>query len=176
MTIPVNLLTASRAAGIVPFLWLVSRGYDTAAFVFFIALALTDAADGYLARKYRCVTDWGKFFDPTADKALIMTAIFAFLRPEFVLGFLTLGFYEGLLFVTAVLAYLFPKKIGQALGANRLGKVKVWAEIVLVALLFVNRAVMPVTDWAIDALFGFSILLAIGSLFGHGRPVFKNAR
>ena len=45
--------------------------------VFFIA-ALTDWYDGWLARKYNYISDWGKFWDPLADKILTSTAFLGF--------------------------------------------------------------------------------------------------
>lgn len=45
--------------------------------VFFIA-ALTDWYDGWLARKFNYITDWGKFWDPLADKILTSAAFLGF--------------------------------------------------------------------------------------------------
>ena len=44
----------------------------------FGACALTDLFDGYLARKYGQVTDFGKFLDPIADKFMVISAMVAF--------------------------------------------------------------------------------------------------
>ena len=44
----------------------------------FGACALTDLFDGYLARKYGQVTDFGKFLDPIADKFMVLSAMVAF--------------------------------------------------------------------------------------------------
>ena len=46
--------------------------------VVYIVAAITDWYDGWLARKYNYITDWGKFLDPLADKILTSTAFFAF--------------------------------------------------------------------------------------------------
>lgn len=44
----------------------------------YIIAAITDWYDGWLARKFNYITDWGKFLDPLADKILTSTAFFAF--------------------------------------------------------------------------------------------------
>ncbi|HCY77899.1 MAG TPA: CDP-diacylglycerol--glycerol-3-phosphate 3-phosphatidyltransferase [Ignavibacteriales bacterium] len=46
--------------------------------VVFLIAALTDWYDGWLARKFNYITDWGKFWDPLADKILTSTAFFGF--------------------------------------------------------------------------------------------------
>jgi CDP-diacylglycerol--glycerol-3-phosphate 3-phosphatidyltransferase len=46
--------------------------------IVFIIAALTDWYDGWLARKFNYITDWGKFWDPLADKILTSTAFLGF--------------------------------------------------------------------------------------------------
>ncbi len=46
--------------------------------VVFVVAALTDWYDGWLARKFNYITEWGKFLDPLADKILTSTAFVAF--------------------------------------------------------------------------------------------------
>ncbi len=46
--------------------------------VVFIIAAITDWYDGWLARKFNYITNWGKFLDPLADKILTSTAFLAF--------------------------------------------------------------------------------------------------
>jgi CDP-diacylglycerol--glycerol-3-phosphate 3-phosphatidyltransferase len=46
--------------------------------IVFIIAAITDWYDGWLARKFNYITNWGKFLDPLADKILTSTAFLAF--------------------------------------------------------------------------------------------------
>ncbi|HEX7356813.1 MAG TPA: CDP-diacylglycerol--glycerol-3-phosphate 3-phosphatidyltransferase [Ignavibacteriaceae bacterium] len=80
MTIP-NQLTVLRIILTPVFLYLFLSANPThiqiSLGVFLIA-ALTDWYDGWLARKFNYITDWGKFWDPLADKILTSTAFIGF--------------------------------------------------------------------------------------------------
>jgi len=51
-----------------------------AALITFLLASFTDWFDGYLARKYNLMTDFGRFMDPIADKVLVLAAFFAFIE------------------------------------------------------------------------------------------------
>ena len=73
MNLP-NWLTVGRIAFTPLLVWLPLQedpGYRLAAFVLFLAVAVTDYYDGMLARSRGLVTDLGKMLDPLADKLLL---------------------------------------------------------------------------------------------------------
>lgn len=73
-TIP-NVLTMIRLILIPVFVVLFFSGYTRASFFVFAAASLTDLLDGYLARRLNQITDFGKLFDPLADKLMVLTVM-----------------------------------------------------------------------------------------------------
>jgi len=81
----------------------------------YIVAAFTDWYDGWLARKFNYITEWGKFLDPLADKILNSAAFFAFvyldilplwmvviivIRDFFITGLRAVADYQNISFVT----------------------------------------------------------------------------
>lgn len=58
-----------------------SLGTRLCAAVLFMLASLTDYYDGYFARKWNVMSNWGKFMDPIADKVLVTTILVMFLPP-----------------------------------------------------------------------------------------------
>jgi len=78
-----NKLTLLRVAMIPVFLVVLYwglPGYRYVALIIFIAASITDLADGYIARHYNQITDFGKFMDPLADKVLVTAAMLWFVE------------------------------------------------------------------------------------------------
>ena len=73
-TIP-NVLTMIRLLLVPVFVVLFLKGHKMASLGVFIAASLTDMLDGYLARKLNQITDFGKLFDPLADKLMVLSAM-----------------------------------------------------------------------------------------------------
>ena len=70
-----NVLTMIRLALVPVFVVLFFNGLKKAALAVFVAASLTDMLDGFLARKLNQITDFGKLFDPLADKLMVLTAM-----------------------------------------------------------------------------------------------------
>lgn len=70
-----NALTLLRLFLIPVYIVLFANGLKNAALLVFLAACFTDLLDGYIARKYHLVTNFGKLMDPFADKAMVITAM-----------------------------------------------------------------------------------------------------
>ncbi len=73
-----NKLTILRIILVPVFLGVLYAGFPGSniwALIIFIVASLTDLLDGYIARHYNQITNFGKFMDPLADKILVMSAM-----------------------------------------------------------------------------------------------------
>lgn len=73
-------LTLLRVVMIPAFMALLLLGFSWFALAVFILASLTDFVDGYVARHYNQVSDFGKFLDPLADKLLVFAAMLIFVQ------------------------------------------------------------------------------------------------
>jgi len=125
MNLP-NILTTLRLLLIPVFIYVFFVFEDNnliyATGIFFLA-GVTDALDGYLARKYHQVTKIGQALDPLADKLMQLTVIICFtiagILPLWIL--FVVGIKEGLMILGA--AILYTRRDKTVIPANKLGKV-----------------------------------------------------
>ena len=72
MSIP-NLITLGRILLVPVVVWAIASGAMWIAFVLFVAAGVSDAVDGFLAKRFDMTTELGAYLDPLADKALIVS-------------------------------------------------------------------------------------------------------
>jgi CDP-diacylglycerol--glycerol-3-phosphate 3-phosphatidyltransferase len=160
-----NALTAARLALVPAFVALgVAAGGEAswAAGAVFGAAAITDQVDGWLARRWRVESEFGKYADPFADRLMIDAAV------------ILLWFYDRLpwaalliiLVRDGVLLLGTPAALrrGYDFSVNFLGKAATW---VLYASLAAVLVTDPGTDWPLGLFWsGVAIALLAGILYG----------
>jgi len=72
LSIP-NLITLGRILLVPIVVWAIASGTMWIAFVLFLAAGVSDAVDGFLAKRFGMTTELGAYLDPLADKALIVS-------------------------------------------------------------------------------------------------------
>lgn len=72
MSLP-NLITLGRILLVPVVVWAISNGAMAIAFILFVVAGISDAVDGFLAKRFNMTSELGAYLDPIADKALIMS-------------------------------------------------------------------------------------------------------
>ena len=72
MSIP-NLITLGRIILVPIVVWAITSGEMRVAFFLFLAAGISDAVDGFLAKRFHMASELGAYLDPLADKALIVS-------------------------------------------------------------------------------------------------------
>ena len=137
MNLP-NFITMLRIALIpvfVLFLYIKFPYRNIVATVVFVALALTDSLDGYIARKTNQITDLGKFIDPLADK-LLVTAALIFLIGHGVEAWMAFVIIAREFAVTGLRIVAIQKKI--VIKASSLGKLKTVSQVIAIIAVLMN--------------------------------------
>lgn len=98
----------------------------------FILASSTDGVDGYIARKRKQITRFGKFLDPIADKLLITAALLALVQTGEVSGWAAMIIIGRELIVTGL--RLVAAGEGIVIAASYLGKIKTVLQIIAIVL------------------------------------------
>ncbi|MFO7819086.1 MAG: CDP-diacylglycerol--glycerol-3-phosphate 3-phosphatidyltransferase [Halanaerobacter sp.] len=110
----------------------------------FIAAAITDAIDGYLARKRDLVTNFGKFADPVADKLLIAAALVSLIDLGQISAWPVIIILAREFAITGLRVLAAAQ--GIVIAASNLGKYKTNAQIFAIIFLVLGRATPAVPE------------------------------
>ncbi len=162
-TLP-NLLTIFRIL-LVPVLVVVllSEIFDTdwpAAIVFAVASA-TDVADGYLARRNDQVSNFGKLWDPLADKLLVTAALVSLVSLDRLEAWVAMVIISREFAVTGLRQVAIEQ--GHVIAASAWGKLKTLFQVALVMVLLIVRG----TPWPVDLLIYATVTITVLSGAGY---------
>ena len=162
-----NKLTMLRVILIPIYLvvWHLHFSYNfVVALAIFIIASVTDFIDGYIARHYNQVTDFGKFMDPLADKVLVLSAMICFCAmgrfPAWALVIVMAREFavSGLRMVAV--------DNGRVIAAGWSGKVKTFATMVCLCIMH-----LPVWAWL---MWVCVIVIAVTTLYSGVEYFVKN--
>lgn len=146
MNLP-NRITLIRLVAIPVFLFFVymkAPWSNVVATVVFSAAAISDFVDGYIARKYNMVTDFGKVMDPVADKILVSAALIALVGLERLPGWIAIVMLARDFTVGAVRDLSASK--GVIIPAGIWGKLKTGFQMAAVGMLSFNETFLMI-NW-----------------------------
>jgi cardiolipin synthase (CMP-forming) len=72
-----NFITLGRVLSVPVIFWLLVNDYARAAFFVFLMAGVSDAIDGYLAKRFKWTSELGAYLDPLADKLLVVSIYIA---------------------------------------------------------------------------------------------------
>lgn len=113
----------------------ITNGRYIAAGIFIVA-ALTDALDGYLARKNNLITNFGKFMDPLADKLLVSSALICLVEINLLPSWVAIVIIARDFIINGF--RLIASDNGVVIAASWWGKVKTNVQIVMSVMLIIN--------------------------------------
>ena len=138
-----RILTIPLVIGVfyVPEVWLSSGNQNLIATSLFIAAAITDWLDGYLARRLNQTSAFGAFLDPVADKLMIAAALIVLVWLQRVDAVIAVVIIGREIAVSAMREWM--AKIGQSksVAVNFLGKIKTISQMIAVPLLLYNERI-----------------------------------
>ncbi|HXZ47504.1 MAG TPA: CDP-diacylglycerol--glycerol-3-phosphate 3-phosphatidyltransferase [Usitatibacter sp.] len=122
--------------------WLSDRTACVTSMWIFIAAAVTDWLDGWLARRWNQTTSFGAFLDPVADKLMVAAALIVLTEKGLVDPFASLIIIGREITISALREWM--AKIGQSksVAVNILGKVKTVSQLVAIPFLLFNGVLL----------------------------------
>lgn len=137
--------------------------------ILFALGAFTDFLDGYIARKYKLVTNFGKFADPLADKLLVLAAILILMAREVIPLWTVMVILTREFIVTGM--RLVAVDLGIVIAASWWGKAKTFVTMGGLILLFFF--VQPLGLWIYYIGVALTIVSGVEYLIAN-KQVFKN--
>ncbi len=132
-----NALTLFRFLLIPVFIYLMSIDQMMPALAVFIIASLTDILDGWIARKYNLITDFGKLFDPLADKLMVLSLLMMFVVKDIApfAAIAILFIKEMLLMIGGILLL----KRNLVVYSQRIGKIAQFVTVLALILCFFHK-------------------------------------
>ena len=114
----------------------------------FIVVALTDWADGYLARRLNMTSSFGAFLDPVADKFLVTAALLVLVHLHRLHALIALVIIGREIAISALREWMAQIGASRSVAVHMLGKVKTVVQMVAIPFLLFNDRLFGLIDTA----------------------------
>ena len=169
-TLP-NLLTWARIVAIplivgVFYLPLEAPTRNVIATALFIVVALTDWADGWLARRLNQTSSFGAFLDPVADKFLVCAALLVLVQLDRASALVALVIIGREIAISALREWMAQIGASRSVAVHRLGKLKTAVQMGAIPFLLYDGLLFGVIDTRIwgTGLIWLAVVLTIWSM------------
>ena len=146
--------------------------------VLFVVVALTDWADGYLARRLKMTSSFGAFLDPVADKFLVCAALLVLVEMARVHSLVALVIIGREIAISALREWMAQIGASRSVAVHMLGKVKTVVQMVAIPFLLFHGTLFGVIDtqvWGTWLIYA-SAVLTIWSMVYYLRKALPEIR
>ena len=151
-----------------PQTWLSSWQQNLIATILFIAAAITDWLDGYLARRLNQISAFGAFLDPVADKLMIAAALIVLVwlqRADAIIAVVIIGREIA---ISAMREWMAKIGKSRSVAVNFLGKVKTISQMIAVPMLLYHDPIGPLDTQRIGTwLIYIAAILTLVSMLNY---------
>ena len=143
---------------------------DFFALIVFLAAALTDLLDGYLARRWKQVTTVGTLLDPVADKLLISAALISLVEIRLLPGWMVILIISREFAVSGLRGIAAAE--GYTIRASELGKSKMMLQVIGVALVLLSMRWHALRPFALTAMWAV-VVIGLASAVDYFRKFWR---
>jgi cardiolipin synthase len=164
-----NLITIARILLVPVIVWAIGSGEMLFAFLLFLAAGISDAVDGFLAKRFGMTSEFGAYLDPLADKALIVSIYIALGVSETLPRWLVILVVSRDIMIVA--AVMFSWFVGRPVTMKPLvvSKANTVAQIALAMLVLASLGLELNFAWLIDLAVAAVAVLTLVSIAAYVR-------
>ncbi len=129
--------------------------------VLFIVVALTDWADGYVARRLNMTSSFGAFLDPVADKFLVCAALLVLVELTRVQSLIALVIIGREIAISALREWMAQIGASRSVAVHMIGKVKTTVQMVAIPFLLFHGTLFGIIDtqrWGTVLIYASAVL------------------
>lgn len=162
-----NIITIFRFLMIAPFLWALIQGHYHSALWIFVVASISDALDGYLARRFTWQSQWGAYADPLADKLLVVTTYITLALSHYLpLWFVALMVIRDTIIVLGAFTWFWLFKSIEV-RPTLISKINTIFQLVLIIAILIHLSVSKLPFYFVHYLIALTALTTAGSFLDY---------